>query len=105
MRTLHGQGAGRFSSEELATFCRNVWENVNALLSEARLTVPNASAPFWVQGSQPTEAETTAFGFIAVGLVCDAREIVRGYPMLVDYAKRIHNTYFEDYVGWDELKQ
>ncbi|KAF5507756.1 Failed axon connections-like protein [Colletotrichum aenigma] len=109
-RTLYGQGTGRFSTEELATLRRAVWDNINALLAEARLTAPNVTTPFWLQGgAEPTEADATVFGFIAAGLVCDAapdtREVIQAYPVLVDYAKRIHDRYFDDYASWEEAKE
>lgn len=74
-RTLHGQGTGRFSSEEIAEFRHDVWADVDALLAEARTKAPPADgeAPFWVLGgSGPTEADATVYGFIATGLLCAA---------------------------------
>jgi hypothetical protein len=47
---------------------------------------------------------------ISLGFVCDvlilgrgptSREIVKGYPALVDYARRIHDKYFPDYELWE----
>ncbi|CAI0643516.1 unnamed protein product [Colletotrichum noveboracense] len=108
-RTLYGQGTGRFTSAEVASFRHDVWDNVNALLAEARLTVPSPNAPFWMLGgSEPSEADATVFGFIASGLVCnaapDTQRVIRSYPVLVDYAKRIHEHYFSEYQLWaDEM--
>ncbi|KAI3532389.1 hypothetical protein CSPX01_13487 [Colletotrichum filicis] len=90
-RTLYGQGTGRFSSEELAEFRRDVWGHT----------------PFWVLGGKsPSEADATVFGFIASGLGCaaapDSKGIIKSYPVLVDYAERIHYVYFEDYALWEE---
>ncbi|KAK1656496.1 glutathione S-transferase [Colletotrichum phormii] len=103
-RTLYGQDTGRFSSEELAGFRRDVWGHVNALLSEARLTAPDIQTPFWVLGGKsPSEADATVFGFISSGLVApDSKGVIMSFPVLVDYAKRIHNVYFEEYALWDE---
>ncbi|KAK1707639.1 putative glutathione S-transferase [Colletotrichum lupini] len=106
-RTLYGQGTGRFSTEELAEFRRDVWGHVNALLSETRLTAPDLQTPFWVLGGKsPSEADATVFGFIASGLGCaaapDSKGIIKSYPVLVDYAERIHYVYFEDYALWEE---
>ncbi|OHE99502.1 hypothetical protein CORC01_05302 [Colletotrichum orchidophilum] len=105
-RTLYGQGTGRFSSDELAGFRRDVWGHINAFLSEARLTAPDLQTPFWVLGGKnPSEADATVFGFIASGLGCaaapDSKEIIKSYPVLVEYAKRIHDVYFEEYALWE----
>ncbi|KAF3807458.1 hypothetical protein GCG54_00008919 [Colletotrichum gloeosporioides] len=106
-RTLYGQGTGRFTSAEIASFRHDIWHNVNALLAEVRLTVPGPNAPFWILGgSEPSEADATVFGFIASGLVCnaapDTQKVIRSYPVLVDYAKRIHEHYFIEYQLWDD---
>ncbi|KAK2738108.1 glutathione s-transferase [Colletotrichum kahawae] len=100
-------GTGRFTSAEVASFRHDIWENANALLAEARLTVPGPNAPFWILGgSEPSEADATVFGFIASGLVCnaapDTQSVIRSYPVLVDYAKRIHEHYFSEYKLWDD---
>jgi hypothetical protein len=30
-----------------------------------------------------------------------SKEIIKGYPALVDYARRIHDKYFPDYELWE----
>lgn len=30
----------------------------------------------------------------------ESQSIVKGYPMVVEYAERIHATYFPDYEKW-----
>ena len=76
MKTLYGQGTGRFSGEEISSFRQQIWENVNALLVESRRnrTETDASdAMFWVLGGDgPSEADAVLFGFIAPALVCTA---------------------------------
>ena len=73
MSTLHGQGTARFTSEEIAAFRDEIWEDIAALAAEARRTATNTQDPFWILGGgQPTDADTTVFGFIASGLVCSA---------------------------------
>jgi hypothetical protein len=72
VNTLNGQGTGRYTAEEIASFRREIWESVNGLLvsSEARTS---GSGAFWVLGGeQPTESDATLFGFIVSVLVCDA---------------------------------
>lgn len=31
-----------------------------------------------------------------------ARELVMGFPVMREYARRIHDAYFPDYERWDE---
>lgn len=73
--TLYGQGTGRFTAEEITKFKNEVWENVNALLtvsSQKRGSGSSDGMFFVLGGNEPTEADTTLFGFIASGLVCAA---------------------------------
>lgn len=70
---LYSQGTGRFNSDEINAFRQEVWENINVLLTEAQRTASSSDKVFWVfGGSEPTEADTTLFGFIASNLVCAA---------------------------------
>ena len=77
-QTLHGQGTGRLSPDEIDSKKLEVWENVNALLVDAKSKGGSVkgrakAAPFWVLGgSEPTESDTTVYGFIASGLVCES---------------------------------
>ncbi|KAK7414341.1 hypothetical protein QQX98_006783 [Neonectria punicea] len=105
-RTLDGQGAGRLTDDEVAAAKAEVWEGVDALLGEARRAGAGDGAPFWVLGGAgPTEADATVFGFVAGSLVCEAApttaKIVRSYPVVVEYAERIHQKFFPDYEKWD----
>ncbi|RYP43990.1 hypothetical protein DL768_009502 [Monosporascus sp. mg162] len=106
---LNGQGTGRLTQDQVAVFQQEAWEALNHLLSEARLNAPARSrdAPFWILGGeQPTEADATLMGFIVSTLVCtaapEAGKVVRGFPILVDYCRRIHDRYFSDYEKWTE---
>lgn len=99
---LYSQGTGRFNSDEINAFRQEVWENINVLLTEAQRTASSSDKVFWVfGGSEPTEADTTLFGFIASNLVCAAgpetQRTIRSFPAVIDYARRIHQTYFPDY--------
>ncbi|PYH99843.1 glutathione S-transferase [Aspergillus ellipticus CBS 707.79] len=103
--TMEGQGVGRFSDEERTAFKRGVWEELNGLLVESRRKSP-AEGPFWVLGGEgPTEADATVFGFVVGALVCTAcpetQAIVRGWPVVMEYARRIHDRYFSDYEVWE----
>src|SRR6185312_13890464 len=70
--TLHGQGTGRYSADEIATFRSEIWERVAALLVKAKRSTPG-EGPYWVLGgTEPTEADTTLFGFIVSVLICTA---------------------------------
>ncbi|KAK9780082.1 putative Glutathione S-transferase [Seiridium cardinale] len=107
--TLHGQGTGRYSAEEIAGFRQEIWESVNDLLVESRTKSTSDSAgsqePFWVFGGEkPTEADATLFGFIVSVLVStagpDSQKVVRSFPVVLDYARRIQDKYFPDYESW-----
>ncbi|KAK0639625.1 putative glutathione S-transferase [Cercophora newfieldiana] len=105
-RTLHGQGTGRFTDDEVRRFKTEIWESINDLLVEVTNNA-DPDAPFWLLGrADPTEADATVFGFLAAGLVCEAalesQKIIRSFPILVEYARRIHVRYFSDYELWDE---
>ena len=72
MATLHGQGTGRYTTEEIAGFRGEIWKSVNELLIKAKKEA-KSDGPFWVLGgTEPTEADTTLFGFIVSVLVCSA---------------------------------
>ncbi|KLU88053.1 hypothetical protein MAPG_07040 [Magnaporthiopsis poae ATCC 64411] len=125
VRTLFGQGTGRLTAEEKAELQNEVWTAVCDLLVEARSSGGNndkpskatpagagaaagdTADPFWLLGgSGPTEADATLFGFVASSLVCAAapasQKIIKGFPVLVEYASRIHDRYFPDYEKWKE---
>ncbi|KAL2152272.1 hypothetical protein VTH82DRAFT_5456 [Thermothelomyces myriococcoides] len=108
---LHGQGVLRYSDDEAQALRVEVWENVSALLLESRNKARDAGKaedePFWaLGGSAPTEADATVFGFIVASLSCKqapaTKEIIRSFPVLEDYAKRIHDQYFSDYERWPD---
>lgn len=108
--TLHGQGTGRYNADEIAGFRREIWEGINGLLVESKSTSECSAAasnqePFWVLGTkQPTEADATLFGFIVSVLISsaaqDSRIVVKGFPVILDYAQRIQDIYFSDYENW-----
>ncbi|PGH08821.1 hypothetical protein AJ79_05825 [Helicocarpus griseus UAMH5409] len=110
MKTLHGQGVSRYTAEEIALFTREIWEAVNDYLtiSRSKLTGHDANErPFWILGNEhPTEADTTVFGFIVSVLVStacpDSQKLVREFPVILDYVRRIQDVYFPDYEKWEE---
>ncbi|KAK7721557.1 hypothetical protein SLS57_005237 [Botryosphaeria dothidea] len=72
-QTLHGQGTGRMSPEEIAAFRLQIWESFDALLQNAKRKQDDRDAPFWVVGgSSPSEADMVLFAFITSVLVCTA---------------------------------
>jgi hypothetical protein len=116
----------RFSREEISSFRLQIWESINALLVSSRSKSKETStgdATFWVLGTEgPTEADATVFAFICSALVCSAyvslktvlisvligrlsapesRKVVKSFPVLGDYARRIHHRYFPDYDLWE----
>ncbi|KAI0828429.1 hypothetical protein F5Y06DRAFT_283176 [Hypoxylon sp. FL0890] len=104
---LQGQGTGRFTAEEIAAFRHEIWEGLNALLATSRSnSTASKDDPFWaLGGDHPTEADTCLFGFIVSVLICtagpDSQKVVRSFPVILDYASRIHDRYFPDYEKWD----
>ncbi|BCS26292.1 glutathione S-transferase family protein [Aspergillus puulaauensis] len=114
VQTLHGQGTGRYSADEVQEFRVEAWNAVNDLLVASKVKKTqhqeqqgDADQPFWVLGGEePTEADTTVFGFVISALICTAgpkaRELVMGFPVMREYARRIHDAYFPDYERWDE---
>jgi hypothetical protein len=73
--TLHGQGTGRFSIDEIASIRQEIWENVDALLraSKSKSTASKSDEPYWILGgNEPTEADIVVFGFIVSVLICSA---------------------------------
>ena len=76
---LYLQGTGRFTPEEVRFLKQECWENLSAMLAEARIKSQSGSAsngddkPFWVLGGrEPTEADSVLYGFIVGSLVCEA---------------------------------
>lgn len=77
---LYQQGTGRLTDDEVQIFKEEVWDSLNALLTESVKTssrkkskTNDDDAPFWVLGGEePTEADATVFGFIASALICTA---------------------------------
>jgi hypothetical protein len=73
VRKLHEQGLGRFSEDEIRSFRSGIWESVNAFMEESR-RYASAEGCFWVLGGyEPTEADTTVYGFVVSVLVVDPR--------------------------------
>ena len=62
--TLHGQGVGRLTREEVRSLKTEIWQTLDSLL-EQRIREAPYEEVFWVLGGkQPTEADATLFGFI-----------------------------------------
>ncbi|KAE8446324.1 hypothetical protein EG329_012071 [Mollisiaceae sp. DMI_Dod_QoI] len=109
MTTLHGQGTARFSGTEIATFREKVWNNINSLLVISRKKLVDSKDEtqcFWLLGgNKPSEADATLYGFIIGALVCTAapnsQRLVKSFPTIQDYARRIHDQYFPDYDRWE----
>ena len=74
-QTLHGQGTGRYTADEIGSFRREIWESINELLISSKAAVVDdaGSKPFWILGGDgPTESDAVLFGFIVSVLVCTA---------------------------------
>ncbi|KAI3321333.1 hypothetical protein HD806DRAFT_503755 [Xylariaceae sp. AK1471] len=100
--TLHGQGTGRLSADEIAMFRREVWESFADLLRESQAKAERKEEPFWVLGgAEPTDADAALFGFASSALLCTAgpgsQADVKSFPVLLEYTRRIQERYFPDY--------
>lgn len=70
---LHFQGTGRYSTEEVDSFRSKIWHDLDNLLAESRHKTPSTQKIYWaLGGKEPTEADTTLFGFTMSALLCDA---------------------------------
>ncbi|OJJ50754.1 hypothetical protein ASPZODRAFT_55456 [Penicilliopsis zonata CBS 506.65] len=109
IQTLHGQGSGRHSADEIREFRHEIWTAISDLLVASRSAKPrDPTQPFWILGGeQPTEADATVFAFVVSVLICTAgpesQGVVKEFPVLEDYAQKIHDRYFPDYVKWSDL--
>lgn len=102
VQTLHLQGCGRFSKEQQKQFRHEIWDTLERMLSVRRKAAGRKSGPFWLLGGkEPTEADAVVFAFINSNQVCkscpESTTFIEGLPTIVDYARRIHATYFPDY--------
>jgi hypothetical protein len=70
-QTLHGQGTGRFTNDEAKQFREDIWTNLDGMLAESRAKrAENGRECFWcLGGEEPTECDTSVFGFIVSALV------------------------------------
>ncbi|KAI1628535.1 hypothetical protein EDD37DRAFT_11417 [Exophiala viscosa] len=103
-QTLHGQGVGRLSDEEIRVLKTEIWQSFDDMLKE-RFGPMTTEQPVWCLGNAaPTEADATLFGFIVSVLVSesapDSKKLVKSFPHVIEYADRIHDRYFPDYEKW-----
>ncbi|TKA63590.1 hypothetical protein B0A49_09382 [Cryomyces minteri] len=108
-KMLQTQGTGRYTADEIRLFKLEVWEAINELLESSSRQlgqkVPQGE-PFWCLGGEgPTEADVVLYGFVVSVLVGksgpESTKLVRGFPVIMDYAERIHQKYFPDYQKWE----
>lgn len=78
---LYGQGTLRLSDEEIGAAKREIWDSINGVLVAVRSSRAAGSSgsndpkkrPFWfLGGDEPTEVDTTLFGFIMSVLLSNA---------------------------------
>ncbi|KAK4940983.1 hypothetical protein LTR10_019027 [Elasticomyces elasticus] len=102
--TLHGQGVGRLTNEEIRMLKTEIWQSLDDIL-KVRLRQATTGEPVWCLGdTAPTEADATLFGFVVSVLVSDSapesKMLVKSFAHVVEYAERIHDRYFPDYEKW-----
>lgn len=106
VKKLHDIGISRFTDPEIRGFVKEIWESINSMLEDSKRKAKGGEDCFWVLGGEePTEADATVFGFVVSALVCEAgpetRELVKGeFPVVVEYARRIHGRWFPEYEMW-----
>jgi hypothetical protein len=106
IQRLHEQGTGRFSDAEISDFTREIWQAVNELLEASLDALEGKDECFWILGGkEPSEADTSVFGFVVANLVSESapwsRSLLKNeFPTTVEYARRIHERYFSDYQMW-----
>ncbi|KAF1983199.1 hypothetical protein K402DRAFT_396905 [Aulographum hederae CBS 113979] len=110
--TLHDLGVGRYSDAEVVAFQEEVWMALEDMLAESLAKADEKGLDgerrcFWcLGGTEPTECDTTVFGFVSSMLVATSsprsRKFVVGLPSMMEYVNRIHETYFADYEKWEE---
>ena len=72
MKTLYGQGTGRFSAEEARGFREEIWVRLEGMLGESRRRKGTGKECFWcLGGEQPTGCDATVFGFVCSALVAE----------------------------------
>ncbi|KAK8018963.1 hypothetical protein PG991_008153 [Apiospora marii] len=122
--TLHGQGTGRYTAEEIAAFRLEIWEAVDALLTASRDKArtrarDGSSRPEQVhgvvwEGEEGGQGEGAVLGLGRGGAYrggCDCvwvrgqrvdlyGAVVKGFPVILEYAERIQDRYFPDYEKW-----
>ena len=72
--TLHGQGTGRYSVEEIGEMRRQAWRTIEGALESVRSEQKKRGngEPFWILGKdEPTEADATLFGFVVSSLIAE----------------------------------
>jgi len=63
LRTMHGQGTGRYTPAELAELQEEAWGSLNEMVGENS----------WVLGGEkPTEADACLYGFLASSMTSPA---------------------------------
>lgn len=88
-RSLHSQGAGRYTVEEQTLIADRGFASLSAILGDRP----------YLMGGRPCGADATVFGFVA-GALCPVFETpvrtrAEAYPNLRDYCTRLTRQYFQ----------
>ncbi|KAI9875946.1 MAG: hypothetical protein M1830_007691 [Pleopsidium flavum] len=110
--SYYAQGIGRYTDEERSMFCEEAWTAFNDILTANNVQGDGKRAEGgdgqgiqWVLGTEgPTEADASLYGVLAGNLISSAnpemQRTIRKFPALVNYAERVHDTFFPDYSRW-----
>lgn len=69
VKTLHGQGTGRFSAAEARGFREEIWVRLNGMLAESRSKSEGKECFWCLGGEEATDCDTTVFGFVCSALI------------------------------------
>ncbi|KAI9789323.1 MAG: hypothetical protein M1816_006212 [Peltula sp. TS41687] len=110
-KALQAQGTGRHTVEELDQMSEEAWAALNDLctahttstLDDGQVAATSKRMPWIFGGQDPTEADASLYGLLVavfVGATPKMKKMVQNYPALINYADRIHETYFSQYAKW-----
>jgi glutathione S-transferase len=93
IKTLHSQGVGRHSTEELVAMVDEFCLSLSTLLGDK---------PYFF-GREPSSFDATAYAYLACLVICDLADVIsapaKKYPNLVDYCNRFESRYFPSQPG------
>ncbi|KAJ5156323.1 glutathione S-transferase [Penicillium capsulatum] len=106
VQTLQGQGTGRFSADEIAAMREELWGSLGSLLllAKASRSEEDADGMFWaLGGNRRPRRMPSASDSLSRPWCPQNTKTVRDFPVLEEYATKIHDRYFPEYTRWDDM--